>query len=169
MRDLKQFASRVLARAVRSWGMLDSELVLSAAQSTSAFNVGDNASTNVYDTGSAFANAQNAEAAQTGENLWVNVVCNTLFVGAGATIAAVLQSSPDNATWTDVVSSKAFTIASIAAGTVLLQVQPPPGTQRYWRTILRVATANLTAGAVDSYLSNTIQYSVNRPAGFSVS
>lgn len=144
--------------------MLDSELVLSAAQATTAFNIGDNPSTNVYDTGS----LANAEAAQTGENLWVNVLCNTLFVGATATIAAVLQSSPDNATWTDVISSKAFTIASIAAGTVLLQAQPPPGTQRYWRTILRVAVANLTAGAVDSYVSNSIQYNVQRASGFTV-
>jgi hypothetical protein len=149
--------------------MLDSELVLSAAQSTAAFNIGDNPSTNVYDTGSAIGNAQNADASMTTENLWVNVICNTLFVGAGATIAAVLQSSPDNATWTDVVASKAFTIASIAAGSVLLQVQPPPNTQRYWRTILRVATANVTAGAVDSYISNTIQNNVLRPVGFVVS
>lgn len=145
-------------------GYLDSELVFSAAQSTAAFNIGDNPSTNVYDN----ASINNAEASLTGENLWVNVVCNTLFVGATATIAAVLQSSPDNATWTDVVASKAFTIASIAAGTVLLQVQPPAGTQRFWRTILRVAVANVTAGAVDSYISNTVQYNVQRPSGFAV-
>lgn len=150
--------------------MLDSELVLSSAQSTSAFGTGDNASTNVYDTGSAFANAQNSEAAQTGENLWLNVVCNTAFTsGGGATVQAVLQSSPDNATWTDVVAGKATAYNSIVPGQSLLTVQPPIGTQRYWRTILRVATAALTGGAVDSYLSNTIQYSVNRPSGFSVS
>jgi len=146
-------------------GYLDSELVLSAAQATTAFNIGDNPSTNVYDTGSAYNNAQDAEAAQTGENLWLNVICNTLFVGAGATIQAVLQSSPDNATWTDVVLGKAWALASTSAGFTLLQVQPPTGTQRYWRTILRIASANLTGGAVDSYISNTIQYNVQRPSG----
>lgn len=150
-------------------GMIDSELVLSAAQSTSAFGTGDNPSTNVYDTGSAYSNAQDNEAAQTGENLWLNVLCNTAFTsGGGATVQAVLQSSPDNSTWTDVVAGKATAYNSIAAGQSLLTVQPPIGTQRYWRTILRIGTAALTGGAVDSYFSNTIQYNVLRPAGFAV-
>jgi hypothetical protein len=150
-------------------GMLDSELVFSAAQSTAAFAIGDNPSSNVYDTGSAYNNAQDSEAAQTNENLWVNVVCNTLFVAvATGTVQAVLQTAPDNATWTDTVAGKATLVSTIVAGQVLLQIQPPPGTQRYWRTILRVALQPVTAGAVDSYISNTIQYNVQRPSGFTV-
>ncbi len=145
-------------------GMLDSETVLSAAQSTAAFAVGDNASTNVYDTGS----ANDDEAAQTGENLWVNIVCNTLFAGATATAQGVLQSAPDNATWTDVVAGPALLATGVVVGQSLLTVQPPIGTQRYWRTIIRVAVANLTAGAIDSYISNTIQHNIQRPSGFSV-
>lgn len=144
--------------------MLDSELVFSAAQSTAAFNIGDNPSTNVYDTGSVNAD----EAAQTSENLWVNVFCNTVFAGATATVQAVLQSAPDNATWTDVVAGTKLTATAVTAGQTLLQVQPPTGTQRYWRTIIRVATANVTAGAIDSYISNTIQYNISRPSGFAV-
>lgn len=149
-------------------GMLDSELVLSAAQSTAAFAIGDNASSNTYDTGSAYNNAQDAEASLTGENLWVRVGCNTLFVGATATVQAVLQSSPDNATWTDNVAGAAVLATGVAVGQYLLEVQPPSGTQRYWRTILRVAVANLTGGAVDSYICNTIQHNIQRPAGFTV-
>src|SRR5438270_567538 len=49
--------------------MIDSELVLSAAQSTSAFGTGDNPSTNVYDTGAgSSAGANNADASLTTEN-----------------------------------------------------------------------------------------------------
>ena len=149
-------------------GMLDSELVFSAAQSTAAFNVGDNASSNTYDTGSAYNNAQDAEAAQTNENLWVNIMCNTLFAGATATVAGVLQSSPDDATWTDVTAGPAILATGVTVGQALLQVQPAIGTQRYWRTIIRVAVANLSAGAIDSYISNTLQHNIQRPAGFTV-
>jgi hypothetical protein len=145
-------------------GYLDSELVLSAGQSTAAFNIGDNPSTNVYDTGS--ANAQ--EASLTGENLWIRVGCTTVFAGATATVQAVLQSSPDNATWTDVVAGAALLATGVLAGQYLLETQPPSGTLRYWRTIIRVAVANLSAGVIDSYISNTIQHNISRPSGYSV-
>jgi hypothetical protein len=144
--------------------MLDSENVFAAAQSTAAFNIGDNPSTNSYDTGSANA----SEAAQTSENLWLQIVCNTLFAGATATVQGVLQTSPDNATWTDSVAGKALLATGVTVGQALLQVQPPTGTQRYWRTIIRVAVANLSAGAIDSYISNVLQYNVQRPSGFTV-
>jgi len=80
----------------------------------------------------------------------------------------VFQTSPDNATWTDSVAGRALLVSGVTAGQILLMVQPPIGTQRYWRTILRVALEGVTAGAVDSYISNTIQYNVQRPAGFTV-
>jgi hypothetical protein len=143
--------------------MIDSELVLAEAQAVTA--TGDTGSTNTYDTG----NAQLGDAGQTGENLWANVVCSTTATsGGGATIAGVLQSSTDDATWVDAVAGPAIAVASVTAGTVLLQVQPPPGMSRYWRTVIRVGTAVLTAGAFDSYISNTIQRNVARPSGFVV-
>jgi hypothetical protein len=145
-------------------GMLDKALVLAEAQAVTA--TGDTASTNVYDSG----NAANGDAGQTGENLWAQVICTTTATSGGsATIAGVLQSSPDNSTWTDAAAGPATAVASVTAGTVLLQVQPPPGMQRYWRTVIRVGTAVLTAGAFDSYISNTIQRSINRASGFAVS
>jgi len=54
-------------------------------------------------------------------------------------------------------------------GTALLQAQPPVGTQRFWRIVFRIATAVLTAGAFDAYVSNTIQRNTPRPSGFVVS
>ena len=90
------------------------------------------------------------------------------FVGATATVQGVLQSSPDDATWTDAVAGAAVLATGVVVGQYLLEVQPPSGTQRYWRTIIRVAVANLTGGAIDSYISNTIEHNIQRPSGFTV-
>jgi hypothetical protein len=145
-------------------GMLDSELIFSSAQAVTA--TGDTASTNVYDTGTPYNNAANAEEAQTGENLWINVLINTTVTSGGAaTVQAVFQDSPDNSTWTDRLIGASFALAASVAGVILLQVQPPVGTQRYQRIVYRIGTAVLTAGKFDAYMSNTIQRNVQRPSG----
>jgi hypothetical protein len=146
-------------------GMLDSELVLATAQIPTA--IGDTPSTNVYDTGSATGNAQSAEEALTGENLWLNVVTNVI-PSSGGTIQAVFQDSPDNAAWTDRLAGPVLASAACTKGLALLQVQPPTGTQRYQRVVFRIATTAFVAGAFDAYFSNTIQRNIARPAGFTV-
>jgi hypothetical protein len=147
-------------------GMLDSELIFASAQIPTA--VGDTPSTNVYDTGSAAGNAQEAENALTGENLWINAICNTA-PASGGTIQAVFQDAPDNATWTDRLAGPVLASAACLPGVPLLQVQPPIGTQRYWRIAWRIATTVFAAGAFDAYVSNTIQRNIQRPSGFTVS
>lgn len=142
-------------------GMLDQELILSDAQTVTA--TGDTASTNVYNTGG--ANGQ-GDAGQTGENLWVNAFINTTATSGGsATIQAVLQDSADNSSFADVVAGPAVAVASAAAGTVLLQLQPPVGMRQYWRIAYRIGTAVLTAGKFDAYVSNTIQRNITRKSG----
>lgn len=142
-------------------GMLDNEIIFSAAQAVTA--TGDTASTNVYDNGGANGQGDNG---QTGENLWVNVIVNTTATSGGsATVQAVLQDSADNATFADVASGPSTAVASVTAGTVLLQIQPPPGMREFWRVAYRVGTAALTAGKFDAYVSNTIQRNVARNSG----
>lgn len=144
-------------------GMLDSELIFSAAQAPTA--TGDTPSTNVYDMGS----AAGSEAIMTGENAFINVICNTVPTSAGsATVQAVLQTSPDNATWNDALLGQALAFAGITQGLPLLQAVPPVGTQRYWRVVYRIGVAALTGGAFDSYISNTIQRNISRPSGYTV-
>lgn len=146
-------------------GMLDQEVLFSDAQAVTA--TGDDASTNIYDTGG--ANGQ-GDAGQTGENLWVNVFVNTTATSGGAaTVQAVFQDSADGTTFADVVAGAVFAIANVTAGTALLLVQPPVGTRRYWRVVYRIGTAVLTAGKFDAYISNTIQRNIARLSGFSVS
>jgi hypothetical protein len=147
-------------------GMLDSELIFASAQIPTA--IGDTPSTNVYDTGSAAGNAQEAEAAMTGENLWIDAICNTP-PASGGTIQAVFQDAPDNATWTDRLAGPVLPSAACLPGVPLLQVQPPIGTQRYWRIVWRITTTVFAAGAFDAYISNTIQRNIQRPSGFTVS
>lgn len=149
-------------------GMLDQEVLFSDGQ-TAVIGTGDTPSTNFYDTGG--ANGQ-GDAGQTGENLWINAFAksNLSTAGATATIAVALQDSADGATFADVVVGKLFTAsvtgpAPILAGTALLQIQPPPGMRRYWRLVYRVATAALTAGTLDGYVSNTIQRNIARNSG----
>jgi hypothetical protein len=145
-------------------GMLDSNLIFCEAQAVTA--TGDTPSTNVYDTGNGNGSG---DAGLTGENLWINAVCTTAVTSDGsATVQAVLQSSADNTTFTDVVAGLPIAKASLLAGTVMLMVQPPPGMLEYWRVVWRVGTAALTAGAFDAWVSNTIQDNVSRNSGFSV-
>ena len=145
-------------------GMLDQEVMFADNETVTA--TGDTASTNVYDTGG--ANGQN-EAALTGENLWINAVVRTTATSGGsATIQAVFQDSPDNSTFTDRVLGAVVPVASAVAGYPLLQVQPPIGTQRYWRVVFRIATAALTGGTFDAYVSNALQRNISRASGFAV-
>jgi hypothetical protein len=145
-------------------GMLDSEIIFSAAQAVTA--TGDTASTNVYDSGG--ANGQ-GDMGQTGENLWFNATVNTAFTSGGAgTLQVVIQDSADNATFADVTTGPVFALAALTLGAVLLQIQPPPGMRRYSRLAYRGAVAVFTAGKVDGYVSNTIQRNVARNSGFTV-
>lgn len=142
-------------------GMLDSELIFCEGQAVTA--TGDNGSTTVLN----FGSAPLGDSGQTQENLWVQAICSTTATSGGAaTVQAVLQSAPDNATWTDAVAGPAIPKANLLAGTVMLQVQPPPGMQQYWRISWRIGTAALTAGAFDAFVSNTIQRNIAQPSGF---
>jgi hypothetical protein len=158
----KLFVNSVLMAAA-VWGMLDQEIIFAEAQTVTA--TGDTASTNVYDNG----NANTGDNGQTGENLWVQAfVSTTVTSGGAATVQAVLQDSADNSTFADVVAGPAVALAALTAGKALLQLQPPVGMRRYWRVVWRVGTAVLTAGKFDAFVSNTIQYNVQRPSGFTV-
>lgn len=143
-------------------GMLDVNTKFSSAQAVIA--TGDTASTNIYDNGS----ANSSEVGLTGE-LWVNVAVSTTVTSAGAaTVAAVLQDSADGTTFADVLVGGTFALASLVAGTTILQVQPPVGLRRYLRVTYRVGTAALTAGKFEAFISLDVQKNVSRPSGFTV-
>lgn len=144
-------------------GMLDQSTKLASAQAVTA--IGDTASTNIYDNGSANV----SDISLTRESLWFNATVDTTAASAGAaTLQAVLQDSADGATFADVVAGPVVALAGLTAGTPLLQVQPPTGMRRYFRIAWRVGTAALTAGKFTAYVSNTLQRNIARPSGFTV-
>jgi len=143
-------------------GMLDNQAKFSVAQAVTS--TGDTASTNVY--GQDFAAASDFGLA---DAHWINAVVNTTFTSGGsATIQAVLQDSADNSTFADVLAGPVVPVASATAGAVLLQACPPLGLRQYIRIAYRVATAAMTAGKVDAYISSDVQRNIARPSGFTV-
>ncbi len=142
-------------------GMLDNELILSSGQAVTA--LGDTASTNSYDCGG--TNGQ-SDIGQTSERLWVNITADTAFTSGGAgVLQGVLQDSADNATFADVAAGPQIPVANLTAGAVILQIQPPPGMRRYFRTVGRVTGAVMTGGTLSSYVSESIQRNVARASG----
>jgi hypothetical protein len=159
----KNMRRRAVILVAKVWGMLDAECVLAEGQAVTA--IGDTASTNIYQA----ANAQLGDMGQTGENIWIKAHCSTAATSAGApTLQAVLQDSADGATFADVVAGPVTALAGLTVGALLLAVQPPPGMRQYFRVVWRLATATLTAGNFDAYVSNTIERNVARPSGFTV-
>jgi hypothetical protein len=146
--------------------ILDSQEVFSYAQSTAAFTVSDNAPTNTFDTGG-------VQDDGIGEELNVAFLVNTAFTSGGAaTIQFVVQSSTDNATWTDLVASPvfAYNAAAVGAGKTPFVVRLPTPVKRYLRVCYRVAGAALTGGAVSSFLVKDPQLApIQSGAGFTVS
>ncbi len=144
-------------------GMLDQSTKLATAQAVTS--IGDTASSNVYDSGS----ANSSDISMTGENLWINAVVDTTATSGGsATLQAVLQDSADNSTFNDVAMGPVVAVANLTAGATLMQLQPPVGMRRYFRVVWRLGTAALTAGKFTAYVSNSLQRNVARPSGFTV-
>ena len=139
--------------------ILDSQASLSRAQGP--FNIGDNISTDIYDTGS---------AADTGIGEEVFLVVSTVAapVGAGSTTAIVLQDSADASTWAAVQVNPAFTIAQMGANRELVRMRLPVGLRRFFRVVYRVETANQTAGTYNAFVALNLQANNPYASGFTV-
>lgn len=153
--------------------ILDSLLQFSSAQSL-AIAIGTAPSTNVIDFGlgtaaspaiPSDANGGGARDMGIGDDpaLKLLVQISTAATSGGAgTLAISLQGAPDDGTgapgtfvswWT----SPAYTLAQMAAGARLLDIdfpRPPQGAPipRFVRLLYTVAGANLTGGAIQSYV-----------------
>lgn len=141
--------------------LMDSQEIFSTAQAVTS--TGDTASTNVLDTGA-------AQDEGIGEPVWLTCLCTTTATSGGsATLAAVLQTSSDNSTYTDAIVGPVVALAGLTAKAVLLQTRLPVGLKRYLRIAWRVATAALTAGNFSAFLTKDVQAYQYGASGFSVS
>lgn len=140
--------------------IMNSQEVFSAAQAFTA--TGDTVSTNVLDTGAA-----QDEGIGEGVRLIVKTVA-AVTSGGAATVAPVLQTSADNATWVDAMVGPANAIAAMGANTILWNTPLPVGLRRYIRVAYRTATAVLTAGSFDAFLVKDAQAYQYGATGFAV-
>lgn len=141
--------------------LLDSQMSLSAAQAVTS--TGDTASTNTYDTGTALDGG-------IGEHTWISVFAKTTVTSGGAaTVTPVLQDSANDSSYADLLVGQTFALANLTAGRPLMRVRVPVGSRRYLRVVYRVATAALTGGTFDAYVSKDIQALQYGASGFTVS
>lgn len=141
--------------------LIDSQEVFSAAQTVTS--TGDTVSTNILDTGAAHDQG-------IGEEMYLLAKVNVAVTSGGAaTVAAVLQTSADNSTWTDALVGPAVPLASLTANAEILKTRLPVGLKRYVRVAYRVGTAALTAGSFDAFLVHGVQAQAYYASGFKVS
>lgn len=145
--------------------ILDKLLQFSSAQ---APTTGTTVSTNVIDLG-------------VGRNIGVSpgirarASVNTTFTSGGAgTLQAILQGSADNSTFYTMAASEVYALAALVQGAVLLDVEVPNNAgsrapPRYLRMAYVIATADMTAGAIDAQLSLDTPGNHAYPAGINIS
>jgi hypothetical protein len=139
---------------------IDSQELFASAQAVTA--TGDTASTNVLDTGA-------AQDEGIGEEVLLVVLCTTTPTSGGAaTIQPVLQTSSDNATYTDAMTGPALAYTAITAGQTLFASRLPIGLKRYLRVVFRIGTAVLTAGNFSAFLVKDVQAYQFGASGFTV-
>lgn len=139
--------------------IIDSLLEFSKGQAPTS--TGDTVSTNVVDTGAAHDEG-------IGEPMYLHIgVTEGVTSGGSATVAFALQTSADNASWSDVVVTKAYNVADLTAGKQIA-VRLPIGLQRYIRVAYRIGTAALTGGAFNAYLVKDVSAQAYYASGFSI-
>lgn len=147
--------------------ILDRLLRFSNAQAVTA--VATTPSTDVVD-------LQNARDMGIGDApaLKLSVSVGTTFASTGAaTLQVLLQGSVDNSNWTTMADSPVFALATLVAGTRLLDIdmpRPVPGQAlpRYLRLAYVVGTEVMSAGTINGMLVLDRQDYVNYPAGLIV-
>jgi hypothetical protein len=104
-----------------------------------------------------------------GERPEILVLCTQDVTAAGAATVTVALQSDDNSSFsspTNLVLSDAIPKASLIAGTQVLRVAVPYGTERYLRLFYTVGAAPLTAGKFTSGLVPLRQANVAYASGY---
>jgi len=134
--------------------ILDSLLIFGEEQAITS--LGDTASTNVIKQGAgedAFGSSLNKALEVRSLDLLARVTEAFASATSAGTLTITLQKSDDGSSWTDVFSTKAFTISELTAGTVLIRDPIPKGdVGQYMRLKFTVGTEAMTAGKVSAWL-----------------
>ena len=104
-----------------------------------------------------------------GERPEILVLCTQDVTASGAATVTVALQSDDNSSFStpiNLVLSDAIPKASLVAGTEVLRVAVPYGTERYLRLFYTVGTGPLTAGKFTSGLITQRQANVAYASGY---
>jgi hypothetical protein len=133
---------------------LDENTIFSDKQSLAEAAVGDTASSKAVDQGEAGDAIQHA--------LWLVVALSAKVTSAGAaTLQARLETADDEAftmNKTVLWQSEAIALAKLLAGYSFGKLRLPLGTRRYLRVVYTVGTAALTGGAVNAFLTPSVDH-----------
>ena len=128
---------------------VDNDLFFSTDQDLGSQAIGTANSESYIDTGPLF----DGESGATG--LKAVVTISESFAGSGATVTFQIEAANETAfdTTNEVIAQTgAIAITALTAGADAVKITIPDGCKRYIRMNYVVATANLTAGIVDSFL-----------------
>lgn len=89
-----------------------------------------------------------------GQELTFHAIVGATFAGL-TSLAVKIQTSDDNATWTDSVSGPAVPLAELVAGKDVFCVRVPQGLKRYVRLYYTVSGTG-TAGTITSFMSKDL-------------
>ena len=148
--------------------IMDKNEEFSSAQ-TLIVGTGDTVSTNILDTNPTGipSTPQNHDEG-IGEEVYLNIRIGTAVASATGTLQLVLQTD-DNSSFSspkEFPLNAALAAASYPANTFVYQGRLPIGLERYLRVVYRVATAALTAGTADAFLSKDTQANRAYKSGF---
>lgn len=104
-----------------------------------------------------------------GERPEILVLCTQDVTAAGAATVTVALQTDDNSSFStpvNLVLSDAIPKASLVAGTEILRVAVPYGTERYLRLFFTVGTGPLTAGKFTSGLVAQRQANIAYASGY---
>lgn len=151
--------------------ILDNELYFSNGQLPG--NVGTNLSTNVLDTSplGGIPTVNGGRDLGQGERLWLDILVKTTLVGSTATlnIQFITDSNPNLVTSPVVLyQTGVLAIGTWVAGTRFLIPLPSTTYKRYIGMYFIVATANITAGAVDCRIEKDEQQNTKYASSFSL-
>jgi hypothetical protein len=149
---------------------MDKNEEFSVAQSLVA-GTGDLVSTNVLDTNptSIPATPQNIDVG-IGEEVYLNVRIGTAVTNGVGTLQVVLQTD-DNvgfATPKEYPLTGLLLAAALTANTFIYQGRLPIGLERFIRVVYRSATAAVTVGTADAFITKDTQANRAYAAGFTI-
>jgi len=142
--------------------LIDKLNQFSADTGDSPTAVGSTASTNTIDLGV----ARDIGGAQTDQLALLCEVVAAFSSGGSATLQVQFQTSPDNATWSNLAMSDAIPVASLVQGYKFLPDEVPGGTSRYIRLTYVIGTAAMTAGTIKAALVPSLDVQPVYPRGY---